>query len=114
MSDLLRYIDMADLYVTPYLNREQITSGTLAYALGMGKAIVSTPYWYAEELLADGRGELVPFEDSAALATTLNTLLGDSVRRNALRRRAYTYGRTMIWSEGRAALLAKCRARRRR
>ncbi len=100
LSELVRYIDMADVYVTPYLNREQITSGTLAYALGLGKAVVSTPYWYAEELLGGGRGVIVPFKDSAALAETLTSLLGDDARRDALRRRAYAYGRTMVWSEG--------------
>ncbi len=97
---LVRYIEMADLYVTPYLNREQITSGTLAYALGLGKAVVSTPYWYAEELLAEGRGVLVPFENSEALAGALTSLLGDDAALAALRRRAYAYGRTMTWAEG--------------
>lgn len=96
-SDLVRYLAGADLYVTPYLNREQITSGTLCYALGMGKAVVSTPYWHAEELLADGRGALVPFGDSEALAETLLVLLGDDERRAHMRCAAYRYGRAMVW-----------------
>ena len=96
---LLRYLQAADIYVTPYLNREQITSGTLAYAVGMGKPVVSTPYWYAEELLADGRGVLVPFEDSATLHGELSDLLSNPARRDALHHKAYAFGRSMIWSE---------------
>ncbi len=98
LSDLLTFISAADIYLTPYTNREQITSGTLAYALGAGKAIVSTPYWYAEELLADGCGVLTPFADPAALAENVLKTLGDAAARNAMRKRAYLRGREMIWS----------------
>jgi hypothetical protein len=87
------------VYVTPYLNPAQITSGTLAYSFGCGKAVVSTPYWHAEELLAEGRGVLVPFGDSRALAEEICGLLGDEPRRHAMRKRAYLAGREMIWSE---------------
>ncbi len=97
LAELVRYIEMADIYVTPYLNREQITSGTLAYALGLGKAVVSTPYWYAEELLAEGRGVLVPFRDAGAVSAAVNGLFDDDAAREALRARAYRYGRTMTW-----------------
>ena len=97
LEELVQFLSLADLYVTPYLNREQITSGTLAYALGLGKAIVSTPYWYAEELLADGRGELVPFGDTGALAQSVSELLGNPERYGRLRRRAYAYSRAMTW-----------------
>jgi glycosyltransferase involved in cell wall biosynthesis len=99
LPKLTEYIGVADVYVTPYLNPAQITSGTLAYAFGCGKAVVSTPYWHAEELLADGRGVLVPFGDSAALAEEICGLLGDDSRRHAMRKRAYLAGREMIWSE---------------
>ena len=88
----------ADIYVTPYLNPAQITSGTLAYAFGCGKAVISTPYWHAEELLADNRGVLVPFADSAAIAREICNLLRDEPRRHAMRKRAYLLGREMIWS----------------
>ena len=97
LDELIRYIGAADVYITPYLNREQITSGTLAYALGLGKAVVSTPYWYAEELLAEGRGVLVPFRDAGATAAAVNGLFDDDGAREALRARAYAHGRTMTW-----------------
>ncbi|MDQ6958042.1 MAG: glycosyltransferase family 4 protein [Mariprofundaceae bacterium] len=96
-EELHRYLNAADYYLTPYLSREQITSGTLAFALGLGKAVVSTPYWYAEELLADGRGVLVPFRDKEAIATALTDLLGDPAACEAMRRRAFDFGRAMTW-----------------
>jgi glycosyltransferase involved in cell wall biosynthesis len=99
LSTLCEFLGAADLYITPYLNREQITSGTLAYALGTGKAMVSTGYWYAEELLADGRGRIVPFADAQALASEVCDLLSHDVERYAIRRRAYDHGRQMIWKE---------------
>jgi glycosyltransferase involved in cell wall biosynthesis len=94
---LLDFISMCDVYATPYLNEEQMTSGTLAYSFGVGKAVVSTPYWHARELLADGRGILVPFGDSVAIGTEIAALLTDDLRRHALRRNAYTYSRAMTW-----------------
>lgn len=97
LDELGRYIAAADIYLTPYLNREQITSGTLAYALGNGKAVISTPYWHAEELLADDRGVLVPFRDEAALAAALRGLLDDPARRAQLEARARAYGQGMGW-----------------
>lgn len=97
LPELIEFIGVADIYVTPYLNPAQITSGTLAYAFGCGKAVVSTPYWHAEELLAEGRGVLVPFGDSAAIATAIRDLLRDGSRRHAMRKRGYLMGREMIW-----------------
>ncbi len=94
---LLDYIAAADIYVTPYLNPAQVTSGTLAYAVGLGKVVVSTPYVHARELLADGVGELVPFGDSAALAETIGGLLSDPAKMATLSARTYALGRTMIW-----------------
>src|SRR5439155_3763852 len=99
LKELTEFIRAADVYVTPYLNPAQITSGTLAYSFGCGKAIVSTPYWHAEELLADGRGVLVPFADSAALARETCALLRDEPRRAAMCEQAYRLGRDMIWEE---------------
>ncbi|OQY41588.1 MAG: glycosyl transferase group 1 [Fusobacteriia bacterium 4572_74] len=99
-SDILvKYIKTSTIYSIPYLNRNQITSGTLAYALGSGAAVVSTPFWHAEELLAEGRGVLVPFRDSESLAREINMLLTDSEKRQNMRRKAYDYARSMIWSE---------------
>ncbi len=98
IENLKEFIGSADLYITPYLNEAQITSGTLAYAFGAGKAVVSTPYWHAAELLADGRGVLVPFGDAAAIARETIALLGDDTRRHAMRKNAYRIGREMIWS----------------
>lgn len=99
LEELCRYLGAADLYVTPYLNRAQITSGTLAYAMGAGKAVVSTPYWYAEEMLANGRGRLFPFRDSEALSRHVNDLLDDELERNSMRKRAYMHCRPMIWEQ---------------
>ncbi|GAB4037501.1 glycosyltransferase family 4 protein [Spirosoma gilvum] len=97
LEDLLEYLGSADIYVTPYLNPAQITSGTLSYAFGCGKAVVSTPYWHAEELLADGRGVLVPFGDSEAIADQIINLLTDEPIRHAMRKKGYLMGREMIW-----------------
>ncbi len=99
LQELTEYMSCCDVYLTPYLAKEQITSGTLAYAVGMGKAVVSTPYWYAEELLSDSRGVLVDFRDVEGMAKALNDLIGDSIRRNKMRKTAYEYGRTMVWRE---------------
>ena len=98
-EELLDFVAAADIYVTPYLSSGQIVSGTLSYALGAGKPIVSTPYWYAEELLADGRGVLVPFQDAEALAAGVIELLDNEPERHAMRKRAYLKGREMVWPE---------------
>jgi glycosyltransferase involved in cell wall biosynthesis len=98
-TTLLDFISMTDVYVTPYLNEAQMTSGTLAYSFGLGKAVVSTPYWHATELLADGRGTLVPFSDSKAIGSEISELLTNDVRRNAMRRRAYAASRSMTWAQ---------------
>ncbi len=99
LSELCEYLGCADIYITPYLNPAQITSGTLAYALGTGKAVVSTPYWYAEDMLADDRGKMVPFRDPDALADTVINLIANETDRHAMRKRGYTLGRSMIWNE---------------
>ncbi len=98
VEELGRYLAAADIYVTPYPNPAQITSGTLAYAVGAGKAVISTPIWHAEELLAEGRGVLFPFNDTNALADRVCELLADDQARNEMRRKAYAHGRSMIWS----------------
>jgi glycosyltransferase involved in cell wall biosynthesis len=98
LEELMEFIGAADLYLTPYLNPAQITSGTLAYTVGAGKAVISTPYWYAEELLAEGRGVLVPFRDSQAISERVIELLNNETERHAIRKRAYLLGREMIWS----------------
>ncbi len=99
LDELVQFISAADIYITPYLDVAQITSGTLAYTLGAGKAIISTPYWYAEEMLADERGALVPFHDPQALAEQVIDLLDNESKRHAMRKRAYLFGRDMIWSQ---------------
>jgi glycosyltransferase involved in cell wall biosynthesis len=96
-ATLLNFISMCDVYVTPYLNEAQMTSGTLAYSFGLGKAVVSTPYWHAKELLSNGRGVLVPFGDAKALSTEISGLLTNDVRRHAMRKRAYAASRPMTW-----------------
>lgn len=99
INELCEFLGAADIYVTPYLGAEQIVSGTLAYALGAGKAVVSTPYCYAEEMLADGRGRLVPFRDSAALAREIGWLLDHEVEQQTMRKRAYLFMRNAVWRE---------------
>jgi glycosyltransferase involved in cell wall biosynthesis len=99
LAELTEFLGAADIYVTPYLNEKQIVSGTLAYALGAGKAVISTPYWYATELLADGRGTIVPFRDAEALGAMVIDSLDHEAERHATRKRAYLYGRSMIWKE---------------
>ena len=98
LENLQEFIGAADLYITPYLNEAQITSGTLAYAFGAGKAVVSTPYWHAAEMLADDRGVLVPFGDAPAIAREVCGLLRDDNRRHAMRKNAYRVGREIVWS----------------
>ena len=97
IEELTTYLTATDVYVTPYLNPAQITSGTLSYAVGLGKPVVSTPYAHARELLADDHGVLVEFRDDAGFAREIGRLLSDATARAALRNRAYALGRTMIW-----------------
>ena len=97
LDDLKEFIGATDIYVTPYLNEQQITSGTLAYVFGAGKAVVSTRYWHAQELLAEGRGKLVPFRDPAAIAEAVGAFLDDPVLMERTRHAAYALGREMIW-----------------
>ncbi len=114
-ATLLGFISMCDVYVTPYLNESQMTSGTLAYSFGLGKAVVSTPYWHARELLADGRGVLVPFGDTVATGNEIAGLLTDGGRRQAMRLRAYASSRSMTWERTAKRYLATfetvCRSR---
>ncbi len=131
-EELVEFLGAADLYVTPYLKEEQSTSGTLAYAVGCGKAVISTPYRYARELLADERGILVPWRDGGAIGREIIGLLDDSARRITLQQRAAAFGRTMAWpivarryvecfelarathaEHGRAGLAARALAKRR-
>ena len=97
-QEMAQFVGAADIYITPYPYEAQAVSGTLAYALGAGKAIISTPYWHAAELLADGRGVLVPFENSDAIATAAIELLDNEAARNAMRQRAFLYARGMVWN----------------
>jgi glycosyltransferase involved in cell wall biosynthesis len=99
LEELTKFISVADIHITPYLNPAQITSGALAYTIGAGKAVISTPYWYAEELLTDNRGALVPFSNPIALAEQVIDLLENESKRHAMRRQAYLFSRNMIWSE---------------
>lgn len=97
-KELLEFLLMSDIYVSPYHNKQQIVSGTLTYALACGKAVVSTPYWYAEELLDNDRGILYPFKDTEALSKILLELLQDENKRNRLRKNAYDAGRELTWA----------------
>lgn len=98
-EELCEYLAATDIYVTPYTNEEQITSGTLAYATGTGKAVISSPYWYAKEMLEDGRGQLVPFKDADAIAKATLNLFEDNAKRHQMRKRAYDFNRNATWSE---------------
>ena len=99
LEELVQFISAADIYLTPYHDPAQSVSGTLAYTLGAGKAVISTPYWYAEEMLAEERGALVPFRNPAVLAEQVIDLLDNEGRRHAMRKRAYLFGRAMIWPQ---------------
>jgi len=99
LKELCEFLGTADLYVSPYLEKTQIVSGTLAYAMGTGKAIVSTPYWYASEMLAEGRGRIVPFHDPGAMAEQIIDLLNNDVSRHTMRKKAYIFSREAIWKE---------------
>ncbi len=102
---LFEYLSATDIYITPYLSEAQITSGTLSYAIGAGAAVVSTPYWHAQELLASGRGCLFDFNDSDVLADILIDLLDHPKKLTALKRKAYEYGKEFRWGKYRIALL---------
>src|SRR6185437_7652201 len=96
-AELIEFLSATDIYITPYLQAEQITSGTLAYAVGAGKAVISTPYVYARELLADGRGVLVPWRDSSAIAREVIALGREPLRYRTMCARAAAHGREMTW-----------------
>lgn len=105
-EELVEHVGAADLYITPYRQEAQVVSGTLAIALGAGKAIISTPYWHAKELLADGRGVLVPFDDSGSIAEAAIRLLGNDAERHAMRKRAYLHSRGTTWKKTAQAYMA--------
>ena len=98
-QEMASLVGSADIYITPYRYEAQAVSGTLAYAMGKGKAIISTPYWYATEVLANGRGVLIPFDDSAAIVDSVTELLDNESALQAMRKRAYLYARHMIWDQ---------------
>ncbi|MDP2943173.1 MAG: glycosyltransferase, partial [Candidatus Omnitrophota bacterium] len=97
-EELKELLVLADIYITPYLEEAQIVSGTLAYSFGVGNAVISTPYWHAAELLSDGKGIIVPFNDPEAIGQAIIRLIGNENERNAMRKNAYLLGREMIWS----------------
>jgi len=99
LKELCEFLSIADIYVTPYLEEAQITSGTLAYAMGTGKAVISTPYWYATEMLAEGRGRIVAFRNPDAMAEQIIELLDNDVERDVMRKKAYTFTREAVWKE---------------
>ena len=99
LKELCEFLGIADIYVTPYLEEAQITSGTLAYAMGTGKAVISTPYWYATEMLAEDRGRIVPFHNPDAMAQQIIDLLDNDVDRHAMRKKAYMFSRDAVWKE---------------
>jgi len=99
LKELCEFLGIADIYLTPYPDEAQITSGTLAYAMGTGKAVISTPYWYATEMLAEDRGRIVPFHNPDAMAAQIIDLLGNDVERHAMRKKAYLFSRDAVWNE---------------
>ncbi len=105
-DELVEHVGAADIYITPYRQEAQIVSGTLAIALGAGKAIVSTPYWHARELLAEKRGVLVPFENPDAIAEAVLALLENDAERHAMRKRAYLHSRGTTWQKTARAYMA--------
>jgi glycosyltransferase involved in cell wall biosynthesis len=105
-EELVEHVGAADIYITPYRQEAQVVSGTLAIALGAGKAIISTPYWHARELLADERGILVPFDSPDAIADAVLELLDDDAKRHAMRKRAYLYSRATTWPRTAQAYMA--------
>lgn len=105
-EELVEHVGAADIYITPYRQEAQVVSGTLAIALGAGKAIISTPYWHAQELLADGRGILVPFDDPASIAEATIRLLDNDAERHTMRKRAYLHSRGTTWQRTAQAYMA--------
>jgi glycosyltransferase involved in cell wall biosynthesis len=105
-EELVEHVGAADIYITPYQQEAQAVSGTLAIALGAGKAIISTPYWHAKELLAEKRGVMVPFEDPGAIADAVNALLENDAERHAMRKRAYMHSRETTWPKTARAYMA--------
>ena len=99
IEELTDYLQAADIFVSPYLNEAQVTSGALSYAMGAGTAILSTPYWHAQELLADGRGRLFPFQDHEALSRELNALFGSRHELDRMRSSAFEFTRSMVWPQ---------------
>ncbi len=96
-DELLSYLAASDIYITPYRNKAQATSGTLAYAVGAGTAVISTPYWHAEELLAEGRGKLFDFDDSGSLSAIINQLFDSPEELLQIREKALQYGKKITW-----------------
>ncbi len=105
-EEMIEHVGAADIYITPYRQEAQVVSGTLAIALGAGKAIISTPYWHAKEILADGRGVLVPFDDPDSIATAAIKLLDNDAERHAMRKRAYLHSRSTTWQKTAQAYMA--------
>ena len=105
-EELIEHVGAADIYITPYRHEAQVVSGTLAIALGAGKAIVSTPYWHAKELLAEKRGIIVPFQSPDAIADAILGLLENNAERHAMRKRAYLYSRGTTWAKTARAYMA--------
>ena len=97
-EEVITYLHLSDIYMTPYLSKEQAVSGTLAYAMGCGRVIVSTPYRYAEEMLGDGRGMLAKFRDADSMASCIRTVLGNPERKKEMEMKTLTVGRTMTWA----------------